>query len=77
VCWVSNNSEIGPVFMSMVIYFALGVLMGLLMRSLTVDRLAVGVPGLPGYCTLLPPATIFGQFGSSFFSDIMRQVMRP
>jgi hypothetical protein len=34
--------------MSMVIYFALGVLMVLFMRSLTVSRLVVGVPALPG-----------------------------
>jgi hypothetical protein len=34
--------------MSMAIYFALGVLMVLLMRSLIVRRLAVGVPASPG-----------------------------
>jgi hypothetical protein len=35
------------IFMSIVIYFALGMLVVLLMRSLTVSRLAVGVPALP------------------------------
>ncbi len=45
----------------MVIYFALGVLMVLLMRSLTVVIMAaVAVSALPGYCTLLPPQPTFG-----------------
>ena len=41
--------------MSMVIYFATGVEMTLLRRTLTVVRLAVGVLKLPSFLMWLPP----------------------
>jgi hypothetical protein len=57
--------------------FAPAVEMMLFIKSLTVSRSAVGVPASPGKCTLLPPATNLGRFGSSIFSGRMRVVIRP
>ena len=48
--------------MSIVMNFAPLVEMMLFINSLTVSRSAVGVPALPGKCTLLPQMTLLLVF---------------